>query len=86
MEGEFITSRIRQRYDEVFKRNAEILSYATSKTMKDLVTDLGIHASLIYNWRRTYTEEETKLSLLSKKALFENFSLKMQNEKWKTKC
>lgn len=45
-------SKIRQNYDEEFKKNAVKLSYATSKTIKDFATDLGIHVSLIYNWRK----------------------------------
>jgi transposase len=85
MEGVFIMSRIRQRYDEDFKRNAVKLSYVTSKTMKELAADLGINASLIYNWRRTYTEEGDKTRLAKqedslRKLQLENAELKMENE------
>jgi transposase len=85
MEGEFIMSKIRQRYDEDFKRNAVKLSYASSKTMKDLASDLGIHVSLIYNWRRTYTEEGDKTKFAEqegsiRKLQLENAERKMENE------
>ncbi len=40
-------SKIRQRYDEEFKKNAVKLSYATPKKMKDFASDLGINVGLI---------------------------------------
>ncbi len=49
-------SRVRQCYDEDFKRNAVKLSYAASKTMKEFAADLGIRPGLIYNWRKIYTD------------------------------
>lgn len=42
-------SKVRQKYDEDFKRNAAKLSYATSKTMKDFAGDLGVGVGLIYS-------------------------------------
>ncbi len=56
-------SKIRQSYDAEFKKNAVKLSYATTKTMKDFAVDLGINVSLIYSWRRIYTEEGDKTKL-----------------------
>ncbi len=57
-------SKVRQRYDEDFKKNAVKLSYATSKTIKDFAADLGINPALIYNWRKIYTNtgDKTKLA------------------------
>ncbi|NLY11026.1 MAG: transposase, partial [Firmicutes bacterium] len=40
-------SKIRQRYDEEFRKNAVKLSYATTKTIKEFCEDLGIHPSLL---------------------------------------
>jgi transposase len=78
-------SKIRQKYDEEFKKNAVKLSYATPKTMKDFAADLGIHVSLIYNWRKVYTEEGDKTKLAEQQdslcqLQLENAELKMENE------
>jgi transposase-like protein len=79
-------SKIRQKYDEEFKKNAVKLSYATPKTMKDFAADLGIHVSLIYNWRKVYTEEGDKTKLAEqqdslRQLQLENAELKTENEK-----
>ena len=78
-------SKIRQTYDEEFKKNAVKLSYATPKTIKDFATDLGIHPSLIYNWRKIYTHEGDKTKLAEqhdslRQLQLENAELKMENE------
>ena len=78
-------SKIRQNYDEEFKKNTVKLSYATTKTIKDFATDLGIHVSLIYNWRKIYTEEGDKTKVAEqqeslRKLQLENAELKMENE------
>ncbi len=78
-------SRIRQIYDEDFKKNAVKLSYATSKTMKDFTADLGISPSLIYNWRKIYTDTGDKTKLAEqqdalRQLQIENAELKMENE------
>lgn len=78
-------SKIRQQYDEDFKKNAVRLSYATSKSIKELCTDLGIHTSLIYRWRRTYSEDGTKTKMAEqqdalRKLQLENAELRMENE------
>ena len=78
-------SKIRQNDDEEFKKNAVKLSYATPKTIKDFAADLGIHASLIYNWRKIYTEEGDKTKVAEqqeslRKLQLENAELKMENE------
>jgi transposase len=69
--GEF-----RRTYDEEFKKNAVKLSYASSRTVKELAEDLGIHENLLYNWRRKYTAEgdKTKYATLEE----ENRDLKRQ--------
>jgi len=78
-------SKIRQQYDEDFKKNAVRLSYATSKSIKELCADLGIHTSLIYRWRRTYSEDGTKTKMAKqqdalRKLQLENAELRMENE------
>lgn len=78
-------SNIRQQYDEEFRKNAVKLSYATSKTIKALAEDLGIHSSLIYRWRRIYTEQGDKTKMAEqhdalRKLQIENVELKMENE------
>lgn len=50
----------RQKYDEDFKKNAVKLSYASPKTVTEIADDLGIHANLLYNWRRKYTSDGDK--------------------------
>lgn len=39
------------------------LSYGTPKKMTDFVADLGIHVSLVYNWRKLYTQEGDKTKM-----------------------
>ncbi len=56
-------SKIRQKYDVDFKKNAVKLSYATSKTTKDFAADLGVGVGFIYNWRKIYTEEDHKTKI-----------------------
>ncbi len=78
-------SKIRQNYDEEFKKNAVRLSYATPKKMKDFAADLGIRVSLIYRWRKIYTEEGDKTKLAEqqdslRQLQLENSELKMENE------
>ncbi|MEG3072483.1 MAG: transposase [Candidatus Syntrophopropionicum ammoniitolerans] len=78
-------SQIRQQYDEEFRKNAVKLSYATSKTIKALCHDLGIHPSLLYRWRKIYTEQGDKTKLAKqnntlRKLQLENAELKMENE------
>jgi transposase len=78
-------SKIRQRYDEEFKKNAVKLSYATPKKMKDFASDLGINVGLIYNWRKIYTEGGDKTKLAEqhdslRQLQLENAELKMENE------
>lgn len=80
-----MSKRIRQRYDEDFKKNAVKLSYATSKTMKDFAADLGVTPSLIYSWRKIYTElgDKTKLAQQQdslRQLQIQNAELKMENE------
>ena len=45
-------SKIRQRYDDEFRKNAVKLSYVTTKPIKEFCADLGIHHSMIYRWRK----------------------------------
>ena len=80
-----MSKKIRQRYDEDFKKNAVKLSYATPKKMTDFAADLGINVSLIYNWRRIYTEEGDKTKIAEqqdslRQLQLENAELKMENE------
>ncbi|WP_286847221.1 transposase [Proteiniphilum sp. UBA5463] len=78
-------SKIRQHYDEEFKKNAVKLSYASPKTMKAFAADLGISISLIYSWRKIYTEEGDKTKLAEqheslRQLQIENAELRMENE------
>ena len=45
----------RQKYDGEFKKNAVRLSYASSKTVKEVAEDLGVAESMLYRWRKRYT-------------------------------
>ena len=60
-------SKIRQRYDEEFRRNAVKLSYATTKTIKEFYEDLGIHPSLLYRWRKSTPKTVIKPRWLNSK-------------------
>jgi len=78
-------SKIRQRYDDEFRKNAVKLSYATTKPIKEFCADLGIHHSLIYRWRKIYTKsgEKTKVAEQQdqlRKLQLELAELKMENE------
>ena len=78
-------SKIRQNYDEDFRKNAVKLSYATTKTTKEFCEDLGIHPSLIYRWRRKYAEQGDKTKIATqheelRKLQLANAELKMENE------
>jgi transposase len=75
-----IMSKIRKNYDEDFRKNAVKLSYATTKTTKE-----SCHPSLIYRWRRKYTEQGDKTKVATqheelRKLQLENTELKMENE------
>ncbi len=56
----------RKKYDENFKKNAVKLSYASSKSVREIAEDLGVHENLLYNWRRKYTAggDKTKYATL----------------------
>ena len=78
-------SKIRQRYDEEFRKNAVKLSYATTKTIKEFCEDLGIHPSLLYRWRKIYTENGDKTKVAEqqdklRQMQLELAELKMENE------
>lgn len=78
-------SKIRQQYDEEFRRNAVKLSYATTKTISALCEDLGINPSLLYRWRKIYTEYGDKSKVAEqqdklRELQLENAELKMEND------
>ena len=78
-------SKIRQRYDEEFRKNAVKLSYATTKTIKEFWKDLGIHPNLLYRWRKIYTENGDKTKVAEqqdklRQMQLELAELKMENE------
>jgi len=78
-------SKIRRKYDDEFRKNAVKLSYATSGTIKELAADLGIHPSLIYRWRKIYTEKGDKTKVAEqedslRKLQIKIAELKMENE------
>lgn len=39
---------MRTKYDEEFKKNAVQLSYASSRTVREVAEDLGIKESMLY--------------------------------------
>ena len=78
-------SKIRQRYDDEFCKNAVKLSYATTKPIKEFCADLGIRHSLIYRWRKIYTESGEKTKVAEQQDQFRRLQLelaelKMENE------
>lgn len=52
--------QIRKKYDEDFRKNAVKLSCASSKAVREIAEDLGIHENLLCNWRRKYTADSDK--------------------------
>lgn len=74
-------SETRQRYEDEFKENAVKLSYASSKTVKEIARDLGISASLLYRWRKKYTPEGEKTQFATMEE--ENRALKLENAELK---
>jgi transposase len=55
----------RKQYDEEFKKRAVRLSYDPARTVQSVIDDLGISNSMLYRWRRTYSEagEKTEESI-----------------------
>ena len=75
----------RNRYDEEFKKNAVMLSYASPKSAKEIADDLGIGVNLLYNWRKKYTSEGEKTEAATleervKKLRLENAELKIERD------
>ena len=50
----------RKQYDEEFKKRAVRLSYDPGRTVQSVIDDLGISNSMLYRWRKTYTESGEK--------------------------
>ena len=78
-------SQKRRQYDEDFKKNAVKLSYATSKTIEGLCEDLGINPSVLYRWRRKYTQDGQQTPAAAeqervRKLQIELAELKMEND------
>ena len=48
---------IRRKYDSEFKKNAVKLSYASSKSVREVAEDLGISQGLLFRWRKLYTPQ-----------------------------
>ncbi len=69
-------SNTRQKYDTEFKKNAVRLSYASTKTIKEVAEDLGIVESVLYRWRKLYTPhgEKTQYATMEE----ENRSLRLE--------
>ena len=66
----------RQKFDNEFKQNAVRLSFASSRTAKEVADDLGISVSLLYRWRKRYTPEGEKTQFASMEE--ENRALKLE--------
>ena len=76
---------IRRKYDSEFKKNAVKLSYASSKSVREVADDLGISQGLLFRWRKLYTPqgEKTQYATLEEecRALqLENAELKMERD------
>jgi len=50
----------RKEYDEEFKKRAVQLSYNPERTVQSVVESLGITHSMIYRWRKKYSETGEK--------------------------
>ena len=50
----------RKGYDEEFKKRAVQLSYNPERTVQSVVDDLGISQSMLYRWRKKYSESGEK--------------------------
>lgn len=48
----------RRFYDQDFKRNAVKLSEEPDRNVRDVASNLGIAADLLYRWRREYRSKE----------------------------
>lgn len=57
----------RQKYDGEFKKNAVRLSYASSKTVKEVAEDLGVAESMLYRWRKRYTPHVETVVCINRK-------------------
>lgn len=78
-------SKKRKRYDEDFKKNAVQLSYASSRSVKEIAADLGITEQLLYRWWKKYKEdgeltETAQLQAEVKRLRLENAELKIQQD------
>lgn len=50
-------AKSRRHFDETYKRHAVELTLQGSRTVKEIAEELGIDASILYTWRRTYAAE-----------------------------
>jgi transposase len=50
----------RKEYDEEFKKRAVQLSYNAERTVQSVVDDLGISPSMLYRWRKKYSQTGEK--------------------------
>lgn len=78
-------SEIRRKYDSEFKKNAVKLSFASSKSIREVAEDLGISQGLLFRWRKLYTPqgEKTQYATLEEeyRALkLENAELKIERD------
>ena len=78
-------AQTRKKYDEEFKKNAVMLSYASNKTVLQVAEDLDISDGMLYRWRQKYTPDgdKTRYATMDEelKALkLENAQLKMERD------
>ena len=69
-------SETRQKYDDEFKQNVVRLSFASSRTAKEVADDLSISVSLLYRWLKQYTPAGEKTQFASIEE--ENRALKLE--------
>jgi len=78
-------SEIRRKYDAEFKKNAVKLSYASSKSVREVADDLDIGDGMLYRWRQRFTADGEKTVFATqeeelKKLRLENVELKIERD------
>ena len=53
-------NRERRQYNEEFQRRAMQLSYNPERTVQSVVESLGISHSMLYRWRKKYSDKGEK--------------------------
>ena len=73
-------SKIRQRYDDEFRKNAVKLSYATTKPIKEFC------ASWYSPWRKIYTDSGEKTKVAEQQDQLRKLQLELAELMMENKC